>query len=232
MSRFSLVYVALLLMVGYSFIRKKNIKWQFRKYKKYIRLFLGGVVVVLFFLTTLRGVEGIISSFYQYLCCCVPLLTENLKRLPSQRYYGVISLMGFIAPIMFVLHQVFGLTYPQFYLESIELKNMADKATVISFNGVVSNAFVTPFFTLYADARFLGVAIGMFIWGLTSSLIFNKANKIDSDSNMAYVLLMTIPIIKAMQEYPFSNISFVLALLYTRIIINGVPIKRRAYTTG
>jgi oligosaccharide repeat unit polymerase len=215
--RFSIIYLLISVMVTLGFYNKYFSK-RFKFIKNKANLIILLLIAVTFSVSIIRGVTQLGTSLYIYLTGYLPLLSNLLDILQYENYVGILSFFGIISPFFFFSNNILGIPYSNFYISAIEIRNLTSIRTDISSEGISYNAFATPFFTLYADLGLLGVFLGMFIWGLISSLVYKIALRNFNDGSFAILLLFIVPIVKSLQEYPFSNASFIIALILSIII--------------
>jgi len=165
-----------------------------------------------------RGVKEFGQSAYLYLCGCIPdfdLRIDNL--LDNSCMYGTASLYGYFSPIMFLYKGVFN-SYPHFF---IELQNIVNVENTIQIGPGVEygyNAFVTPFYYFFTDAREFGVVVGGFIWGLVSQNAYRRIKNSFNDRNVIIYSLFFYQIVFSMVRFHFAIYQYALAFIYVSII--------------
>lgn len=88
----------------------------------------------------------------------------------------------------------------------------------------MTNAFITPFYHIYADFRWVGLVIGMFIFGSIASNIYKKVRYYADGEHIAYYLILAQMIFKTLQTYPLASKNYVVILILIFIVE-----KKRGY---
>ncbi len=214
--RFGLAYVIIELFVcmninkvtGNTLISRMSVRR--RKSVKKIAVLLAVVIVVI---TLIRGAEAgeVVKKYYRYICGDIIFFDLHLKKINAQSLWSC-SFAGFYgwwAVILPILNR-FGIGYPQIYLDT--LNEIMDGQTFMKIgDGLVTNAFITPFYHPYADFRILGVILGMMFFGNIAGVLYKKVMlRRDGYSVISY-LIIAQTIFKSLQLYPFSSKIYVLA---------------------
>lgn len=186
---------------------------------------LGAIVIVL---TVIRGAKlnEIFEKYYRYLCGNIIFLDLHIKQLDnsgflSLGYAGLYGLFSFILPYL----NSIGFNYPNLYLKTIsEVLNTQDFLQI--GDKLYTNAFITPFYHLYADFRFLGVAFGMFIFSVIAGKVYRRAFIERTHTRITFYLIICQMLFKTLQLYPFSMkpyiVSIVIILFYKKMIIGKI----------
>lgn len=219
--RFAFANFIVELIVCYGLYRKKN-KYMFsRKIKRWIRriIFIMGITMIV--ITLVRGAEmsSLVAKYYRYLCGNVKFLDLHIQEIDQSGFYsngfaGFYGLWSFVLPYTHKL----GLSYPQTYLNTIE-KVMNTQQFIHIGDKMSTNAFITPFYHLYADARWIGVFFGMLIFGFVVEKIYRKAIQNMDGSWIVCYLIVSQMIFKTLQSYPFSSKNFFWCVIVLGIVM-------------
>ena len=98
---------------------------------------------------------------------------------------------------------------------------------------LVTNAFITPFYHLYADFRWIGVIVGMFLFGAVAGYLYKKAKYYMDGTQIVYYLIISQMIFKTLQTYPLTMKEYIFALAamiflggrHRRRIVTGTQLK-------
>lgn len=221
--------IELLVCIGFYKYCGKSIGIQISKrlkiWVKRVIVILGAIVIVL---TVIRGAKlnEIFEKYYRYLCGNIIFLDLHIKQLDnsgflSLGYAGLYGLFSFILPYL----NSIGFNYPNLYLKTIsEVLNTQDFLQI--GDKLYTNAFITPFYHLYADFRFLGVAFGMFIFGVIAGKVYRRALIERTHTRITFYLIICQMLFKTLQLYPFSMkpyiVSIVIILFYKKMIIGKI----------
>lgn len=190
-----------------------------RKLSKKIKKMIIKISFILIFaillITLMRGseVNELLKKYYRYICGNVVFFDLHIKDIDSQARYSFpyAGLYGFWGLFFPVICNLLGVDYPNNYL--ITITDVMDMQTFRSVGAnMVTNAFITPFYTLYADLRWGGVVLGMFAFGLLAGFFFRKITKYDIRYTPLYLIIVQM-VFKTIQTYPFSSKVYVLILL-------------------
>ena len=228
--RFSLAYVILEIisclmlyraMLGnYTItISKKTVRWIRR-----IAVLMAVAIVVM---TLLRGAEvnELLKKYYRYICGNVVFMDIHIKDLDSSGFWSCsfAGLYGFWSKILPIFHGL-GFDYPQTYLNTIS--QVMDTQTFIKIaDKMPTNAFITPFYHIYADFRFFGVIIGMFVFGAFSGCRYATAIKTNNRAQVVFYLITIQMIFKTLQNYPLTSSIYVFFIIFILFYNNLLPHK-------
>lgn len=187
------------------------------KAKRRIMLVLISLVTLILVVSIVRGVsiEDSVSYFYAYLCGCVPLLDIKLGEISSSGIWSIIfagqyGLLTLLVPIFF--KGLLGTDMPNIY--EVTLSDVMTGQSYYDIGGGRRyNAFVTTFYYLYADMRWIGVVIGMFIFGQLMGILYRSTFNNQNKCTVVPYLIFTQMIIKSIQVYPFSSQVYVAVFL-------------------
>lgn len=226
--RYGLAYIIIETLVGYFIY--KSIKGQMqislpKAVKRWMKRILLFIISMILIITLMRGAETseLIQKYYRYICGNMVFLDLHINKLNEMGYWSVsyAGLYGFWSIILPVLNSL-GITYPVNYLETIT-KVMDTQTFQKIGDNLVTNAFITPFYHIYADFRWVGLVIGMFIFGSIAGNVYKKARYYADGEHIAYYLILAQMIFKTLQTYPLASKNYVVVL----ILIFIVEKKRR-----
>lgn len=226
--RYGLAYIIIETLVGYFIY--KSIKGQMqislpKAVKRWMKRILVFIISMILIITLMRGAETseLIQKYYRYICGNMVFLDLHINKLNEMGYwsFSYAGLYGFWSIILPVLNSL-GITYPENYLETIT-KVMDTQTFQKIGDNLVTNAFITPFYHIYADFRWVGLVIGMFIFGSIAGNIYKKARYYADGEHIAYYLILAQMIFKTLQTYPLASKNYVVVL----ILIFIVEKKRR-----
>lgn len=225
-SRFTIAYlmIELLVCIGFYKYCGQGIGIQIsKKTKKWVRRVVVLLIALLIMITLFRGAQTsqIIEKYYRYICGNIVFLDLHIKDLDgsgfwSMGYSGLFGLWSFILPYFNAL----GISYPTIYLDTIS--NVFNTQTFVQIGTkLYTNAFISPFYHLYADFRWFGVVAGMFIFGGIVGKGYSRAIRESTHVRVIFYLVICQMIFKTLQTYPFSLkpyfFAMIIIFLYQRI---------------
>ena len=122
------------------------------------------------------------------------------------------AIWGFWALFLPLIHAI-GIPYPDWYL-SLSNSVMNTQEQMLIGDNIYFNAFSTPFYYLYADARWLGVIIGMYIFGLFARRMYELVETSKSHQSFCFYLIVCQMSFNTIFSYPFVNKGYLLIALY------------------
>jgi len=132
--------------------------------------------------------------------------------------FGMASLNGFINPIFYILRNIFGLQTPVHFQNIYDLTMLTDVRWVRIGDEIIANAYVTGFWFLYLDGRIFGVIIGMFLYGAILAKSFTKTIKTLSVKQVSLYCMHFHGLFFSFIRIPFTQVRFVIALLFISLI--------------
>lgn len=221
-SRFMLLQ--LIIGAAYMFIfQKRKLS---PRIKKIIKRIIVGLIVVIVILTQLRENRvngstydwGIWRGAYSYFSVSIPLLDYWVQYADNIDFtsYGLVF---FRAPLnilnLLILHPL--------GIEFNSLNNAIDMINIVEtfiqvFPRHTYNAFASIFYYFYLDFKELGVFLGSMIWGWMCGRTYRNAIKLQSDRNLAFLLIVIQAMFKTMVRWEFSSPSFFMAFIITFFI--------------
>lgn len=236
--RFGLAYIVVEVFVCYSLYRSSEgysgiILSQ--KAKKWMRGIILFVIAVILMVTLIRGaaINELIVKFYRYICGNVVFFDLHVQDLDQSQFWSLsfASLYGLWIIFLPILNKL-GISYPQLYLDSVS--KVMDTQTYREIGDeLVTNAFITPFYHLYADFRWIGVIVGMFLFGAVAGYLYKKAKYYMDGTQIVYYLIISQMIFKTLQTYPLTMKEYIFALAamiflggrHRRRIVTGTQLK-------
>lgn len=228
--RFGLAYVIIEILVCMNLnrITRSNLfsrvaVKQHRRVKVIVLLLVLIIVVV----TLIRGAETseLLKKYYRYICGNVVFFDLHVQEMSMQSVWSFTfaGFYGFWAFVLPILHGL-GFDYPQIYLDTIS--QIMDGQTFRRIgDGLSTNAFITPFYHLYADFRMPGVILGMMLFGWIAGLLYKKCLVNRDNYSVVCYLILTQMIFKSLQTYPFASKTYVLFFVVIWILGKRITIK-------
>ncbi|MCI8724966.1 MAG: oligosaccharide repeat unit polymerase [Hungatella sp.] len=223
--RFGLVYLFIEIIVCIFLERKKErlavSNYKKRKKRSWMFYILIGVLLIgmVFGVTAMRGRTGdvAIEHLYLYLCGDAILLDRHIGFLESSDMsYGFSGLYGITTIVLPILKHM-GIPYPKKYLDVGAIIEQAAIPKKIGTHSVM-NAFVTPYYYLYADFRWVGIIIGMILFGIVSGNYYNRAVNDKNHFNIIIYLIISQMIFKTVHQYYLSSSDYVIILFIALIV--------------
>ena len=230
--RFGLAYVIIELLVcmnlnkvtGRDLISAMSVRLR-RNVKRIVILLVAVIVIV----TLIRGAEtaDLLKKYYRYICGDIIFFDLHLERMDGKSllscsFAGFYGLWAVVLPIL----NRFGISYPQLYLDTIS--EVMDGQTFLRIgDGLVTNAFITPFYHLYADFRIPGVILGMMFFGIVTGVLYKKVILRRDGYSVVSYLIAAQAIFKSLQMYPFASKIYVLAFVVIWILGKNIRITIR-----
>ena len=230
--RFGLAYVIIELLVcmnlnkvtGKNLISVMSVRLK-RNIKRIVILLVAVIVIV----TLIRGAEAtdLLKKYYRYICGDIIFFDLHLERMDGQSLMSCTfaGFYGFWAVVLPILNRL-GINYPQLYMDTIN--EVMDGQTFLQIgDGLATNAFITPFYHLYADFRMPGVILGMMFFGMIAGVLYKKVKLRKDGYSVVCYLIVTQVIFKSLQMYPFASKIYVLAFVVIWILGKNIRITLR-----
>jgi len=125
---------------------------------------------------------------------------------------GWLSLNGFLSPV-FMIFNYLGFVYPKKY-EFVQTVRGAIEQDIVIGNGVRTNAFLPAGFYCYLDGGYLGVVLGMFLFGMIVGTAYRKVKNGGADKDKVIYILLMIGVMISFIRLEFSNSAYALAFVY------------------
>lgn len=224
--RFALANFCVELVVCFFFYRHFGNSVAFQlpaKVKRWIRRVLVLMAVFFVALTLIRGADKseLLVKYYRYFCGDIKFFDLHVQELDKSGFesYGYAALYGLWNIILPVFNKL-GLYYPERYLKTIEI--VLDTQTFRQIGTELhTNAFITPFYHLYADFRWLGVIFGMFVFGTFCGILYKKAKNSMQPIYISCYLVISQLIFMTISAYPLVSSGNVLWLLLMFLLLGA-----------
>ena len=238
LNRATLFYALIIFMFIY-FANGGKLNISFTQ-KILIAVIATGVLFAIYYITSIRATMTLQKSIYKYIAGVLPNLDLRLDTVSTSGLWtmGFASLRGVFNKAWSILKAIdpIGIfNYPNWYYRLGEILNV--EAPVIIGDGLRMNAFVTPIYAMYIDAREFGVAIGMFIYGYFSQKMYLKFRTIHNAKYDALYSIIWLGLVFSFIRMQFSNNAYAYGVIFCYFLIrksngmhnreeiNGIGIK-------
>ena len=182
-----------------------------------LRLMLISIVgfIILVYLSSLREIKNTSTSIYSYICGCLPYLDLKIKEIDSTGIltYGASGFFG-VSSIIAWLLSIIGIR-PAFFTTVTRVASVQEYyfiGTKIEFN-----SFVSTFYHLYIDGRWLGVMIGMLAYGYFCGRHYKNLDKNPNTRRLYIYTLILLGILFSFIRFPFVKSNYFLAMCFTPV---------------
>ncbi|MFZ7131021.1 MAG: O-antigen polymerase [Eubacteriales bacterium] len=210
--RITFLNFAFYIILSQTIFKKKiNIS---KKTKNKIRISTLIVIAIFIFISRSRGISSLASSLYFYLSGAIPHLDYRIQIIDytSHFSYGYASLNGLFTSFYFILKNIGIMDYPDLFQETLiymDVENFVSIGQNVDFN-----AFVTPFFYFYLDARLLGVILGSISYGIIASLSYNTMRRSFTMRNVMIYMIIIQGLATSIIRFQFVDMAYFLSLVY------------------
>ncbi len=196
----------------------KSIKRIIKKLKKQIIVACLFTAVLFVWMTFARGL-GMLDNLWTDFALPTSLFEYWKAEVDKENTvgYGLASLNGFVYPFFYFLKNVFGIPIPMFVQSIYDLVGATD-SFVWASNRVIANAYVSAYWYLYLDFRYLGIVIGMFLMGYFSEKNYQNMLRNQSGRNFVVYSFFVQMIIFSIVRIPFTVVSTALGFLYALLL--------------
>lgn len=222
--RTPLFNLVLYMLVGYYLFKDRKSKKiihdvakKQRKIKRYGLL----AVILLGIVSLSRSVSTIWRLAYFYFAMSPILLTNWLRMIDTRHFlsYGLTSLNGFIYPITYIIKNLLRVNYPKSIINAYYFIAETDSTwLLINGQGTDANAYVSMFTFFYADARWLGVVLGSFLYGFLMQYLYTKMQKNKKMLNISLYMLAYQGLFFSFIRFPFVKGYYCLAYLFISLV--------------
>lgn len=230
-SRVIFIYFVMHIVLAYIYINKsKNKTVVFQKNRKVSKILIFFILTIgliaLYKTSVARSGSNTLKNVYYYYSM-EPTMFEIWQEVVDSKDvygYGRASLNGYIFPAIYTIKNTFGIdSYPKEWYNNIFLLiNDTDLIwQVIAKDNIKANAYVSIFFFLYLDGRYLGVVIGNIIYGAFLAYFYSKYSKNKNHKNLVCLLFLLQGLLFSYVRMQFSNETYALALIYIWILYNS-----------
>ncbi len=186
-----------------------------KRQNKILLLLLTILISAVLYITERRGIDsgvGLRRHIYIYLSGGITLMDKRLAVLDYSGFtYSAAGFYGFWSLILPVFHFI-GFGYPNFYTNAVyHVIEPLQVPVQIGYKSYI-NAFVTTFFHVYADLGWVGLFLGMFLWGLIAgrSYVNMKKNFLSFDTTLYLLFIGTM--LLGINHYPFVSRGNIIAI--------------------
>lgn len=197
---FTIIYIVFTMI-----LYRKN--YQLTAKQKKIIKFSPILIVVLFLvinqLTKMRNSEAdILQNAYTYISGALPLLSIHLDNtISNTRTYGMLTLFGFLHPVLFILNRIHIIPYTNTFYEVQNIKDYLEIFRNIG-EGINMNAYSTLFYDFYIDFGMIGVFVFSLLFGYICMRSYvNFRNKPDMRNLVLYLVLLQFIIFSMARIY-------------------------------
>lgn len=218
--RFGLAYLLVEILVCFFFYKRRATPVAPRKTASKFQIYfiVGAVLFIMVAVSFTRGWEvgDFTIKYYRYICGNIVFFDKHLSTISDNSPYYLIwcSFYGFWALLFPFIRAVLGFSYPDSYNDASRNIIAPIQDPMEIGNNMITNAFITPFYHLYADARFFGVVVGMFLFGLFCGFVYKKACYYTNGRNVIFYLIVSQMIFKTISAYPFAVTGYVFIILF------------------
>ena len=158
-----------------------------------------------------RRETNILESISGYLAGGIPSFNMRSQKLDGY-FYGTGLIHGLLVPLMLILHGIFHVPYPEWYLR---LDYLVESANYISIGPSANmNAFNTMYFIPYIDGNILFVFFEMLLIGGVYGVIYKKLKNTNSLRYSLIYDLLLIGIAGSMYTLYFTQYPYAIAFFY------------------
>ena len=136
-------------------------------------------------------------------------------------FYGLASFYGFIYPIIFFAHQLFGLEYPQALLDARYYSFTVLEKDVSVGQGIYMNAYATIFYQPFLDGGYIGVFVILFFWGGLCKYFYFKVVESGRPRDLVIYLFLIQKILFSHVRFYFTQTQQAIALLIILFIYSN-----------
>lgn len=175
------------------------------------------MLLLLKYITESRKVGNAITHFYSYFSCSVPLLDAKIAMVEEKAQYSYFfaSQWGIWSVIIPLLEYFLGIKVG-IYHSLVE--NVMTTQQFVDIGTGRYNAFVSCFYYLYSDFRWIGVICGMLIFGCFARKTYDYAKRWDRGGSVVPYLITSQMIIKSIQLYPLAYSAYVIVWIFLYIL--------------
>ncbi|MDD7305115.1 MAG: O-antigen ligase [Peptoniphilaceae bacterium] len=148
---------------------------------------------------------------------------SNISKMNIQKTYGLSSFYGFVYPIIFIIHNIFGMKYPDLLIDARYYSFTMLEKDVSVGNGIWMNAYATIFYQPYLDGGILGVFLFLAFFGFLCKCFYAKICKGINERNLVIYLYLMQKILFSHVRFYFTQTQQALALLIILIVYVYFP---------
>ena len=224
--RIAIMYMVFHLLL-LAIILKKKIVLQ-RKTKRVIL----GVVLLAVAATILvsiqRGTNDLRRMLAVYISGCVPLLDRYVNAMPIQptTWFGLLLSKGYLVTI-FTLLENLGFPYPKILAMVEPLLDF--EQTVSIGTGVHMNAYVSLFCYFWMDSQYLGITMGMFIYGAICGYFYQRINDQNNQRSIIAYMILAQGLVMSMVRFQFVLDSYAWSFVFIPLLFKKKVEERKSW---
>lgn len=215
------IHLIMAFILAYSNNRNTDLYIKLKKRKKCI--YSIGILFIIVFLwaSSQRSGDRLFRNLY-YNYSMEPYLMEKWLGEIKTWGYGTASLNGFVYPIIYIIKNLFNLSYPEPWYSNVFLllSNTDQIWQIIAMDGTKANAYVSIFFFPYVDGGILGEFVIMLLVGLLGGFLYRNRNREPVGRNSALYLYFLQGIIMSFVRLQFANITYALGFVALLILLS------------
>ncbi len=137
--------------------------------------------------------------------------------------FGISSLMGFVYTPFYIIKNLGLLSSVPYFIQNIyNINQLTDSKWVPLGDMVNANAYVSVFWNLFLDGRLYGIIFGMFLFGVISTLLYERVSAHNNILNIAYYILTVYCILYTFGDSELSKINICLTIIYVIFCLKKV----------
>lgn len=216
--RVNLIYLMICSCVVFTFSKDSVLtkyveQMKVMKKSKYHFIIIGIAFLISFVIVSIsRSGSKLFQHIYLYFAM-QPTMFEtwsNIVKKEGLLGFGEASFNGFTFHILYVLKNVFGLSYPQHWYDVFNMILRVDSDwKPITNAGLPANAYVSAFWYFYLDGREVGIVIFSFLFGIISSHYFKKTVRKPDMRNICIYAMILFGIIDTYVRMRFAVSDYV-----------------------
>ena len=215
-----IIYVALIGIYKLKAINLLTIRRQKKKIRKWMCCVCVIGILAFIVMSLSRGLS-LFKSFYLQISI-PPLMYEKWKEeVDAMKLYGFseASLNGFFFPIFYIFQKVMGFKQLPSNMQVIyDLINLTDSQWIMVGTNIPANAYVSIFWFLYTDARYLGIVLGMFLFGIYCANSYLKLKKDINFKTVSLYCVCIVAVLFTLVRMQFARAKFCLAIAFIQLV--------------
>ena len=132
--------------------------------------------------------------------------------------YGLGSLNGFVYPVFYFLKNIFKIPIPEFVEAIHKIANDTD-SFVWASNTVTANAYVSIYWYLYMDFRYVGILVGMFFIGYFAEKTYLDTFHYKGAKNFSIYCFFLHMVIFSIVRLSFTIVSSALGFVFVAFVL-------------
>ena len=181
-----------------------------RKHKLIVAVLIAVVVIAVFWISGRRDTD-VLKSASVYLAGGIPSFSIR-SGLIGTNYFGLGLLHGLLVPTVLMLHGIFKVPYPDWYLSLDSLVEAADYIQIGSGQSI--NAFNTLYYTPFIDGGIVFVIIEMILIGSIYGVVYKRLQRNETVRYALIYQMLMIGIAGSMYTLYFTQYPYALAFFY------------------